>query len=1349
MFDESFKSCRSIISNIAIIGYSESSIISRGINTTLPLDLTCLYIYPSPDEYSYNQMTYEMMFPDKNYNIECPKFFSLCLTNEYGDHSYLYCLKFPEKYILEIKHSTYEIIVPLVICIKSNKSDLEPFRKLLTSINQIIVSDNIDYEPSIVNNYKKVELLNIFYFIFSLPNISPHSLVRLKLNNELCEVENEINFYFSSNCEIPCNENDTDINLLFLLLDQSIIIKVIIAILGEKQIIFRASQSYLLHLIIPTFLKLIFPFKWQQKFVTVLPNDEVDNYLDTPGSFIFGILSNVLNVQQIKEKYPGKIIVDCDSNEIFGDEETKPFSPEKCNDDLLAHNKKKKDFFNNVEGGIKQGKNIFVVDGSFIYQYDPENINGKGKKMKFGEKNFIIIDTINSQFLIHNNNNDFITSKEIKWLRKNFQMIRNPEIFDIENIKIKNKNSNKNNYFNDDSLVLPNRPFSYNIQNILMHFYLDKISDSESKFMEYFKNTNLYLNYKMAKKYQNNSGKKIIENIKDTMNNQRSIENCFIVEFNKKIFSALALIDDIDKKLLELKPEEKNLINKYNNLKNILMNYCVVLGINNNNNIDNININNININNEKEKMNDFCMSVNVNQIRTKVKHFKNPIKKGHIKSNSLLQFSLNQNTNFNLAGIDKSSKDYFKFYKKDGFLNFVKNITDLNKNLGDIHKLEIFKELFNKYKTLENIFKDQEEEKNQVFIDVFNENFEEEEEENEENNNNEIILKNGYDKNNKNKKQLLLEELQISTNLTINFNEGKKLSQIDENEEESINNNNDSFIEKKVVPKNSIDIKDSNNANNELLGNIIINGIKLGETFMSQSQNEESSNNIYKSENNIIIFPDNDSYNENKENEKENFIDFEDVDANTNKISNKKNKNLTQYYLFLAFYLEEISHTKELLDLFNKEILKSVGTKISIYKLILKLYKEAYKFSGEKHRDFPYYSFYSFLDELNGKILEKIEKNLSEDDYNFDELLEIYYFITKKKNIKIHKHQENTSDRSTKRANTLNENENNKSLNIIGDYIKESRISHNDSVDFISKSLQISFTKSEKEDFKEVNIINKDFEPLIEPKSLHILNEFCTLICSCFPSEEDIKTKSPYQILEEVHTNINSPTLKEFLAELKKMNLSELKTHIDKLCFWLNCFNFLVLFSIFYLKPNLVNQNFWENFFKSIQYNIGGNVFSFEDMLFILFKKNIFFPKNKYSPKDYVKKNLVDLSKDKTIPQEYVFVTALLLYLPTKEFYKPIIYEKNEIQNLITMRLYNSTLNLIKWNKENKTLSLNGLSLILGDDFVKKGYTKYKPYIKEEIYDIMKRKKYKKMTIKQMNWELSFDNLLNYTFVDE
>ena len=104
MFDKGYRTYRNIISNIAILGYSESDIISRGINTSLQLELTCLYSYPYPDENSYNQMTYEMMFPDKNYNIECPKFFSLGLTNELGDRTYLYCLKFPEKYILEIKN---------------------------------------------------------------------------------------------------------------------------------------------------------------------------------------------------------------------------------------------------------------------------------------------------------------------------------------------------------------------------------------------------------------------------------------------------------------------------------------------------------------------------------------------------------------------------------------------------------------------------------------------------------------------------------------------------------------------------------------------------------------------------------------------------------------------------------------------------------------------------------------------------------------------------------------------------------------------------------------------------------------------------------------------------------------------------------------------------------------------------------------------------------------------------------------------------------------------------------------------------------------------------------------------
>ena len=59
----------------------------------------------------------------------------------------------------------------------------------------------------------------------------------MKLNNDDIN-EDTIDLYFSSNCEIPCNKNDTDINTLFLVLVQSIIIKVLFSILTEKQIIF-------------------------------------------------------------------------------------------------------------------------------------------------------------------------------------------------------------------------------------------------------------------------------------------------------------------------------------------------------------------------------------------------------------------------------------------------------------------------------------------------------------------------------------------------------------------------------------------------------------------------------------------------------------------------------------------------------------------------------------------------------------------------------------------------------------------------------------------------------------------------------------------------------------------------------------------------------------------------------------------------------------------------------------------------------------------------------------------------------------------------------------------------------
>ena len=1419
MFDELYSSYRNIISNIAIIGYSENDILNRGNNLNKQLELKCLFIYPNSDEKSYNELTYEMMFPEGNHKIECPKFFSLGLTDEKGKRTFLYCLKFPEKFKLCNNNNITEINVPLVICIKSEKSDLEPFRQLLTSINQIIVSENLDYDSKIMNNYKKVELMNILYFIFSLPHTPPHSLIRLKLNNDICEVEDEIDFYFSSNCELPCNKNDTDVNLLFLILDQSIIIKVIIAILSEKQIVFRASQAYLLHLIIPTFLKLIFPFKWIHSCITILGKENID-FLDTPGSFIFGILSYTIQTQEILDRYPGVIIVDCDTNEIFGENNTDPFvAPKDTNNEdsnlkgskKSKHKSKNKEIYDNISGGIKQGKNIFIVQGSYIYLYDPET-KGKGPKMKFTEKNNIIIDTQKGQFLI-NKSNGFINSEEWKWLRKNIQLVRNPEIFDIENIDSKKKKSFESKYLNEnESPILPNRSFSYNIQNILMHFYLKKISETNSEFMEYFKSTNLYLNYLNQSPFQNNSGHRIIENIKETINDPRSIDNCFIVEYNKRPFYCLSLLDELEKKIIELKAEifgscnssinlnnsnNSNLKNEvmltekekkdkfeyYSQLKNILMDYCLVLGINFGQGKNDI------FNNDDSGLPRISLSSN----KSKLNHFKNNYHKGHKKSNnSLLQFTFNQNPNFNLAGIDKFSKNFFKFYGKDGFLYFLKDFEEFMRETrkdfeNTIFKMKIYQQLINIYKNLDNIFKrSKKENEDEINIDIddLNKDFnEEEEEENEE----EINLLNNIPKNinNENNKNDEIKDEENNENKEENNNSfieneekddsnflnlGNKkiiddlrsitsirktknsvMSMIAEKDEE-----NESYIERTTTKKFT------NKSNNEELGNTLLNNINLK---IEENLNDENEN-IQKDE--IIVFP---YFEHKKEKEYNDFIN-QIFDNNSNK--NKNDKNLTQYYLFLAYYLEEITSDNFFLDKFNKDISKYLGTQININKLIFKLYKEAYINSGEKHRDFPYFTFYSYLLNLEDEILIKIGKNLNDaqkehnEDFNFVELYEIYFNVINKKKISIEGIEQiftenyNESDR----ANTVNNTTEFSSNFSVGEesYLPNYSIrpeSYNYGFlpknAFSSKGILIkpnsqsySLSYLYENNCSKIKIINETplFKPSCKPKSPHILSEFCYLLTKCFPSKEDIKTKNIQQILKEVdeRTNIqqNIQPIRELLSQLKIIRLSSFKNQKEKLCFWLNAFNFLSLFAIFNLKLNLTKKGIWKNFFHNIKFNIGGYNFAFDDMLYIIFQKNIFFQNDEYIPRDYVKKNIINLEKENL---EFI-ISPLLLFLPNKEFFKPIIYDEQNLGGEIEKRYSNYFFCFIRFDINTQSIAINELILIIEPDFLGKGIKKYKAFIDSDLYKIIKKKKYNKISTIPFKWEISFDYLIEEAFIE-
>ena len=686
MFDKLKTTYYNIISSISIVGFEEEEIIKHKEKVNTESNLSCLFCIPKSEKQSMNQLIFDMMFPDrtniKGYNVDVPKFFSLTLTNEYGTHSFLYCLKFPEKYEIDNKIS---INVPIVISIKSNKEDYEPFRKLLNIIHHIIICDTIKKSHNInqISNFKKIELLNLFCFCFTIIKPAPHTNIQMTIKTECLSKISKLNFYFSSNCEIPCNSNDKDINMLFSSLDINIILKLITSLLMEKQIILRASQAHLLHLLMPAILKLLFPFKYIHSYIPVLPYGNIE-LLDKPGSYFFGVLSDSIKFEEMMEEYPGRVVIDCDTNEIFNDFNYEPY--------IIKEN-----------SGLEQGKNVLFLDGSKLFKYDEKN---KRKiNLKWEEKDYLVFDCVNNQFVIDTDVN-LIEREDYNWLRRNIQLVKNPDIFNTENIT-----NDKNSFMSmlimnskGEIPISPKRSFSYNIQNIFLEFFLMLLSFENKKFFKTFKQTNLYMNYIDQKEFQNDSGKKIVQNIKLTKNNPRTFNNSFSINYTMKNFPALNIIEEI-----------KNDNNK-NHLKKILKDYYQL-------NLDNDD-NNFNI--------DFSRNTVINFPK------KDETKKHHVKnSTSLFQFNNTNETFFT------NQETPLLFYKKDGFLFFLNEISEIiQKDKKDFNTSLYIKDLnqeikdllkFNKLIEEENIFGMNENGKN-IIIEDFGDEIEYDKEDNKINN---------------------------------------------------------------------------------------------------------------------------------------------------------------------------------------------------------------------------------------------------------------------------------------------------------------------------------------------------------------------------------------------------------------------------------------------------------------------------------------------------------------------------------------------------------------------------------------------------------------------------------------
>ena len=1287
MFDILNTSFEKIVSNIGIIGYKEEDIKNRGINSDKILPLNCLYIYPNKKQSWLNSFTFQMMFPDDNHKIPCPKFFALTLTNEKGTRSYLYCLKFSEKYDLSYdKDKNKEIDIPIVIFIKSEKEDLESFKQLLNLVNFIIVNDDIEkncesnYDK--INDYKKVQLMNLFYFLFSLPYTTPHSLVKLKLDKEFKNSPFEsIDFYFSSNCEIPSNKNDTDINILFLLLDQSIIIKVLFSILIEKRLVFRASQVYLLHIIIPSFLKLIFPFKWLHRCITVLPKEKL-NLFEAPGPFIFGVLSTSISLDDLMSKYPGIIIIDCDTNEIYGDSHLEPFNPPKNN--ILLNQSKNRNNKKENEGiiinngnSLTQGKNAFNISGSYLYKYENEKNSKKNKFIFDKNKNNIIIDTKNSQLLI-DKTIIFMDTNEWKWLRKNIQLVRNPEIFYLDNLSKKKKNPINSVFLSeeeDENIILPNKSFSYNIQNIFMKFILNKLSFTESEFMLEFKNTNLYLNYNESNKYQNNSGKKIVENILELKDQQRNIDNCFNIEYLLPKLDTSLLLNKLEEKLKDDELNKNNENNNYIKIKNIFDNYKK---ISSEYNIDNDFYNN-EIVNENVKGELKYTEERKSDIK-RISRITKVYKKGHEHNKtSVLQESFSGSNKFSLFGIDNSIKGVFKFYKEKGFLEFIHSfelIMDEEKlNIDEeIYENKIYHQILNIILGNINIFKNSNNETNET---------------------NEIINSNNDTNNNKNE---------------INRYNIKKLHK---------ENNNKKSME--IIMENAPE--EEENDLNEGRGTVIQKNIGEEYDFTDNIMNDinEYHQSIIPKEEPIINFS---NFNESKEKE---FNDkSEDVDDNINY--------KMQYYLFIIIIIQEIIKKKEKLDDLINTIKKQKNEKITINSFLLKLYRLAFKYSGTKHRDFPYFSYYTFLSKLDLEELKKLNEDFNNLTNTEIELFEIFGKVNLEKEKELKRKEKKLKNKS----------ERNKNIDIKSQKINEEEFKKIMGSDLINIDNSKEFNKSN------IYIINieKEFEiNKNENVDLNLINIIAKELDNLILKIKDIKTKSVQDIIEEMNKNIvenknNNSNIIDLIGQLKYVNTKKINLLKPRMCFWLNCFNYLIIFTLFYKKWNINTEEDWKCFLNNVKYKIDEDIFSFNDIQYIIYQKNLFIDNN-YKISENIKNYRIHKAEDAKIIEKKLplLYNPFMIYLPIKGFNKTIIYEENQFEIQMKQRISNFFQKFLRIDYD-KNIHYHQLLIEHYPNFMNKDIKKFQPYLIPTIYNFIKDKKYNSTIQKNLDWKLDFEAFL-------
>ena len=475
-------------------------------------------------------------------------------------------------------------------------------------------------------------------------------------------------------------------------------------------------------------------------------------------------------------------------------------------------------------------------------------------------------------------------------------------------------------------------------------------------------------------------------------------------------------------------------------------------------------------------------------------------------------------------------------------------------------------------------------------------------------------------------------------------------------------------------------------------------------------------------------------------------IDLLKIDMNQDYIMKYNATNISQFYLYSAYVLETNVQN------------------INKYKyLIFSLYKKSYKLN---RYEFNYNKFYLFLNNFLENELESISNNLLENKsykYNY-KLLQLIKMKIDKLNPKrksVHKKHLKLplNNFDFHKTSSLNGKSSKTQIKINKSIKKHKTITINKGNTNINSTLALFFSyKIDNQEYD--NIINnddKDEKDENKPVKINILNlykkfketnrdpilliEKISIDLYMFLLKNSINKINNDIIninyLSKLNKKNEFKEIKELVAELQVANLKYILKLENKyqIAFWLNTFNFLLIFSIIYKKDVLITNYEWYKFKKNAYFNIGGYILSLFEIENILLKNNYISKKIYGEISDFPKGDL----RNRFIVNDRIKFLNFAISEPMKTCNKLQIYFPQSLEKQIFKNTIDFFSKYIFIESKNYIIKIPEYLSWLEEEFIN-NLPYYKDVINYDIFNYINGNK-GKIEIVKNNWPLNFENI--------